>query len=99
MRSVLDQGYRLRTPDGILINGQGPLGTTFTVVKGTSGGLGIGQCRILGLYCMIDRRYRNRHMCVADLALAIFLLNFTDTLKVDMCYADTFLSALTSCRR
>ena len=38
LRSVLDQGYRLRTPDGILINGQGPLGTTFTVEKGTSRG-------------------------------------------------------------
>lgn len=34
LKAVLDSGRRLSFPDGMLINGRGPTGASFTVEKG-----------------------------------------------------------------
>jgi len=34
LKAVLDRGHRLPSPNGILINGRGPNGTSFTVEQG-----------------------------------------------------------------
>ncbi|XP_044487752.1 L-ascorbate oxidase homolog [Mangifera indica] len=34
LRAILDRGHKLPLPDGILVNGRGPNGTTFTVDQG-----------------------------------------------------------------
>lgn len=44
LKAILDRGHKLPFPDGILINGRGPNGATYTVDQGKY------NCKCLYLY-------------------------------------------------
>ncbi|KAI3778479.1 hypothetical protein L2E82_07813 [Cichorium intybus] len=63
LKAILDRGHKLRNPDGILINGRGPNGTSITVEQGKTYRLRISN---VGLQNSLNFRIQNHRMKLVE---------------------------------
>ncbi|PHT32736.1 L-ascorbate oxidase -like protein [Capsicum baccatum] len=63
LRAILDRGHKLPFPDGILINGRGPNGATFTVDQGNTYRLRISN---VGLEHSLNFRIEGHNMTLVE---------------------------------
>ncbi|PHT66690.1 L-ascorbate oxidase -like protein [Capsicum annuum] len=63
LRAILDRGHKLPFPDGILINGRGPNGATFTVDRGNTYRLRISN---VGLEHSLNFRIEGHNMTLVE---------------------------------
>ncbi|KAJ0678121.1 putative laccase [Helianthus annuus] len=63
LKAILDRGHKLPNPDGILINGHGPNGSTFTVEQGKTYRLRISN---VGLQNSLNFRIQNHRMKLVE---------------------------------
>ncbi|KMZ74416.1 laccase 11 [Zostera marina] len=81
LKTKLDQGYDLPSPDGLLINGRGPNGNTFTVEKGKTYRFRISN---VGLTTSINFRIEGHLMQLIEVEGSHTVQNSYSTLDVHL---------------